>query len=165
MKKIAPIVVVIAILYLIGSIIVKGEIKDLEKDIVESVKAGNYYTAIEDAKEIDFQGGKMSKKISKLIEDVMLFQAAESELDRYSEMNLGRVKAILDEMNGSYKKYAQFKSDVENLKERVNELEEYGNIGVELVEKIEALLEEGKQKKSENLSMNTNQTRDMNICP
>lgn len=62
MKKIAPIVVVIAILYLIGSIIVKGEIKDLEKDIVESVKAGNYYTAIEDAKEIDFQGGKCPKR-------------------------------------------------------------------------------------------------------
>ncbi len=38
MKKIAPIVIVIAILLIIGKIIVAGEVSDLEKDIVESVK-------------------------------------------------------------------------------------------------------------------------------
>ncbi len=123
MKKIAPVVIVIAILLIIGKIIVAGEVSDLEKDIVESVKKGGYYTALEDAKDIEFQGEKMSRKTAKLIEDVKLYGAAQA--------------------NGSYKKYDKFKSDVEEFKEKVDSLEEYGNLGVELVEEVEALIAEG----------------------
>lgn len=145
MKKIAPVVIVIAILLIIGKIIVAGEVSDLEKDIVESVKKGGYYTALEDAKDIEFQGEKMSRKTAKLIEDVKLYGAAQAEMEKgeYAEMNLGKIKAILDEMNGSYKKYDKFKSDVEEFKEKVDSLEEYGNLGVELVEEVEALIAEG----------------------
>ena len=151
MKNIVPVVIVIAILLLIGNIIVKGEIDDLEKGIEESAKTGDYYTVIANANEIEFQGKKMSKKVKKLVEDVKLFQAAENEMEKYSDMNLGKVKAILDEMNGSYKKYDQFKSDVKDLKETVKELEEYGNLGVELVEKIEKLLEKGENEEVRDL--------------
>lgn len=145
MKKIASIVIVIAVLLIIGKIIVAGEVSDLEKDIVESVKKGGYYTALEDAKDIEFQGKKLSRKTAKLIEDVKLYGAAQEETEKgeYAEMNLGKIKAILDEMNGSYKKYDKFKSDIEEFKEKVDSLEEYGNLGVELVGDVEALIAEG----------------------
>lgn len=151
MKKIAPIVIVIVVLLIIGKIVVKGKVNDLEKNIIESVKRGNYYTALEDAKEIEFQGEKMSRKIEKLIEDIKLFQAAENEIEKYSEMNLGRVKAILNEMNGSYKKYDQFNEDIKELKEKIKELEEYGKIGDKLVKKVEALIEKGKMEEAREL--------------
>ena len=130
MKKILPIAVVVVILLLIGKIIMSGEASELEKDIVSQVEQGNYYAALQDANEIELKGEKISKKISKLIEDVKLYEATEKEMEKYSQMNLGKIKAILDEMNGSYKKYDRFKADVENLKERVESLEEYGNEGV-----------------------------------
>lgn len=134
MKKILPIAVVVVILLLIGKIIMSGEASELEKDIVSQVEQGNYYAALQDANEIELKGEKISKKISKLIEDVKLYEAAEKEMEKYSQMNLGKIKAILDEMNGSYKKYDVFKADVENLKERVESLEEYGNEGVKVAE-------------------------------
>lgn len=143
MKKIAPVVVVIAVLLIIGNVIVKKEVDDLEKGIKECAEKGDYYTAIENANEIEFQGKKMSRKTEKLMEDIRLYQAAEKEIEKYSDMNLGRVKAILDEMNGSYKKYDQLKSDVKDMKERVKGFEEYGNLGVELVEKVEKLMKKG----------------------
>ncbi len=150
MKKVLPIVAVVLVLFIIGKIIMSGEANELEKDIVRQVEQGDYYTALEDANDIEFKGEKMSKKISKLVEDIKLYKAAEEELERaeYAEMNLGEIKAILDEMNGSYKKYDIFKSDVENLKEMVEALEEYGNEGVKLVEKAETLIEEGKTEEA-----------------
>ncbi len=80
-----------------------------------------------------------------------LYKAAEEELAKYSNMNLGKVKTFLDEMNGSYKKYDIFKADVENLKETVAALEEYGNEGIKLVEKAEALIEEGRTEEASEL--------------
>ena len=108
MKKILPIAVVVVILLLIGKIIMSGEASELEEDIVSQVEQGNYYAALQDANEIELKGEKISKKISKLIEDVKLHEAAEKEMEKYSQMNLGKIKAILDEMNGSYKKYDLF---------------------------------------------------------
>lgn len=150
MKKFLPIAVVVLVLLIIGKIIMSGEANELEKDIVRQVKEGDYYTALEDANEIEFKGEKMSKKISKLVEDIKLYEAAEEELERaeYAEMNLGEIKAILDAMNGSYKKYKQFKSDVKNLKEMVETLEEYGEEGVKLVKKAEKLIEKGKTEEA-----------------
>lgn len=143
MKKILPIAVVVVILLLIGKIIMSGEASELEEDIVSQVEQGNYYAALQDANEIELKGEKISKKIFKLIEDVKLYEAAEKEMEKYSQMNLGKIKAILDEMNGSYKKYDRFKADVENLKERVESLEEYGNQGVKVAETVGELIEDG----------------------
>lgn len=146
MKKTGSIAAAIIVLFIIGTIMTQTKVKGLEKDLIQSVKRGDYYTAIDDADEIKYQGRNLSKKISKLIEDIKLYLAAVEELEKHSEMNLGRVKAILDAMNGSYKKYRTFKSDVKDLKEKVKELEAYGNEGVKLTKKIEKLLAKGKQE-------------------
>lgn len=153
MKKILPVAVVVLVLLVIGKIIMSGEANELEKDIVRQVTQGDYYNALQDANDIELNGEKISKKISKLIEDIKLYKAAEEELEKYSysEMNLGKIKAILDEMNGSYKKYDIFKSDVENLKELVEALEDYGNEGIKIIEKAEALIEEGKTEEAREL--------------
>lgn len=151
MKKIIAVGIVLVILLMIGKGIVTGNVSDLEKDIIASVKEGDYYTVLYNANEINLTGEKMSKKVSKVVEDVALYQAAEEELDKVMNMNLGRVKALLDEMNGSYKKYDIFKTDVENIKERVEGLEEYANEGVEVVEKAEKLIEKGKLEEAREL--------------
>ncbi len=119
MKKVLPIIIVIAVLLIIGKIIMSGEASELEKNIIRSVKQGNYYAALEDAEDIEFKGEKMSKKVSRLIEDLKLYGAAQKEMEKYSEMNLGKVKTILDEMNGNYKDYDIFEADIEKLKEKV----------------------------------------------
>ena len=85
MKKILPIAVVVVILLLIGKIIMSGEASELEEDIVSQVEQGNYYAALQDANEIELKGEKISKKISKLIEDVKLYEAAEKEMEKYCD--------------------------------------------------------------------------------
>ena len=52
MKKVLPIIIVIAVLLIIGKIIMSGEASELEKNIIRSVKQGNYYAALEDAEDI-----------------------------------------------------------------------------------------------------------------
>ena len=64
-------------------------------------------------------------------------------MEKYSEMNLGKVKTILDEMNGNYKDYDIFEADIEKLKEKVETLEEYGNEGLEVAKEVGALIEDG----------------------
>ena len=90
MKKVLPIIIVIAVLLIIGKIIMSGEASELEKDIIRSVKQGNYYAALEDAEDIEFKGEKMSKKVSRLIEDIKLYGAAQKEMEKYSENYFGR---------------------------------------------------------------------------
>ena len=107
-----------------------GEASELEKNIIRSVKQGNYYAALEDAEDIEFKGEKMSKKVSRLIEDLKLYGAAQKEMEKYSEMNLGKVKTILDEMNGNYKDYDIFEADIEKLKEKVETLEDMETKGL-----------------------------------
>lgn len=136
-------IIVIAVLLIIGKIIMSGEASELEKNIIRSVKQGNYYAALEDAEDIEFKGEKMSKKVSRLIEDLKLYGAAQKEMEKYSEMNLGKVKTILDEMNGNYKDYDIFEADIEKLKEKVETLEEYGNEGLEVAKEVGALIEDG----------------------
>ena len=85
MKKVLPIIIVIAVLLIIGKIIMSGEASELEKNIIRSVKQGNYYAALEDAEDIEFKGEKMSKKVSRLIEDLKLYGAAQKEMEKYSE--------------------------------------------------------------------------------
>ena len=143
MKKVLPVIIVIAVLLIIGKIIMSGEASELEKDIIRSVEQGNYYTALEDAEDIEFKGEKMSKKVSRLIEDIKLYGAAQKEMEKYSKMNLGKIKAILEEMNGSYKDYDIFEADIEKLKEKVETLEEYGNEGLEVAKEVGALIEDG----------------------
>ena len=130
MKKVLPIIIVIAVLLIIGKIIMSGEASELEKNIIRSVKQGNYYAALEDAEDIEFKGEKMSKKVSRLIEDIKLYGAAQKEMEKYSEMNLGKVKTILDEMNGNYKDYDIFEADIEKLKEKVETLEDMETKGL-----------------------------------
>lgn len=130
MKKVLPVIIVIAVLLIIGKIIMSGEASELEKDIIRSVKQGNYYAALEDAEDIEFKGEKMSKKVSRLIEDLKLYGAAQKEMEKYSEMNLGKVKTILDEMNGNYKDYDIFEADIEKLKEKVETLEDMETKGL-----------------------------------
>ncbi len=130
MKKVLPIIIVIAVLLIIGKIIMSGEASELEKNIIRSVKQGNYYAALEDAEDIEFKGEKMSKKVSRLIEDLKLYGAAQKEMEKYSEMNLGKVKTILDEMNGNYKDYDIFEADIEKLKEKVETLEDMETKGL-----------------------------------
>lgn len=81
MKKVLPVIIVIAVLLIIGKIIMSGEASELEKDIIRSVKQGNYYAALEDAEDIEFKGEKMSKKVSRLIEDIKLYGAAQKEME------------------------------------------------------------------------------------
>ena len=148
MKKVLPIIIVIAVLLIIGKIIMSGEASELEKNIIRSVKQGNYYAALEDAEDIEFKGEKMSKKVSRLIEDLKLYGAAQKEMEKYSEMNLGKVKTILDEMNGNYKDYDIFEADIEKLKEKVKTLEEYGNEGLEVAKEVGALIEDGEMEEA-----------------
>lgn len=151
MKKIISVAVILLVLLVIGKTLTNKEANELSEDIVRSVTKGNYYDALENANKIELLGKKMPKKTSKLVEDVKLYQEAQRELDEIYSMNLGRVQALLEAMNGSYKKYDIFNSDVETMKEQVEKLEEYGNEGVEVVEKAEELIKNGDKAEAQKL--------------
>lgn len=49
MKKTGSIAAAIILLFIIGTIMTQTKVKGLEKDLFQSVKKGDYYTAMDDA--------------------------------------------------------------------------------------------------------------------